>query len=250
MLERLSIGQLAAIFRINIQTLYYYDKIGLLVPSFRDSTTGIRNYSFKQVQKLSTILYLKKCGFTLDEIKEIESTLTPETTRERFSEKSENIMRQWIEIVKLDTALHKKLNYVKDEIEKISDEEGKILYRKKRYYLKIGLEETAYGTEDLYYYPCVVKYDSQGKVFGALIDKKDTNIADHGPVIKIPNGQYLIEYHKGPYSTVAEHKERIMNEHPELEFTGDMYSFDIVDQMNCANTEDFITRMEFQIRSR
>ena len=149
MLEKLSIGQLAEIFKINIQTLYYYDKIGLLIPSFRNTLTGVRCYSFKQVQQLSTILYLKKCGFSLDEIKEIESSLTPETTRNKLIEKSDTIMNEWKEIIKLDTALRKKLGYIDNELEKIAKEDRKILYRKKRYYLQIGIEETAYGTEEL-----------------------------------------------------------------------------------------------------
>lgn len=249
MLEKLTIGQLAAIFEINIQTLYYYDKIGLLIPSFRDSVTGVRSYSFKQVQQLSTILYLKKCGFSLAEIKEIESNLTPETTRKKLIEKSEDLMKQWKEIVKLDDALHKKLQYIDDELNIMPEEDKKILYRKKRYYLEIGVEETAYRAEALYYYPLVVCYYLRGKVFGALLENENPIGADKRPIVTIPNGSYLIAYHKGPYTTIYQHQDEIMNEYPNLEFTGDIYTFDIVDQMNCAKIDDFVTKMEFQIKT-
>lgn len=247
MLEKLTIGQLANIFNINIQTLYYYDKIGLLVPSFRNNITGIRTYSFKQVQQLSTILYLKKCGFSLDEIKELERKLTPQKAKEKLTEKSNEIMFQWKEIVELDKALHKKIKYVDDELALRAEEEEKILYRKKRYFLKIGVEESAYGTQFLYYHPCVVCYFPEEKVFGAIIDEGENLGNEKGPIMTIPKGKYLIEYHKGPYTTIYAHQEKIMKANPNLKFTGNVYTFDIIDVMNCANIEDFITKMEFQL---
>ncbi len=249
MLEKLTIGQLANIFNINIQTLYYYDKIGLLVPSYRNTITGIRTYSFKQVQQLSTILYLKKCGFSLDEIKALEKNLTPQKAREKLIEKSNEIMKQWKEIVELDNALHKKLKYVDNELTLRKKEESKILYRKKRYFLKIGVEESAYGTQFLYYHPCVVCYFPSGKVFGAIIEKGEDLGDEKGPIITIPNGNYLIEYHKGPYTTIYEHLEKVIKSNTNLKFTGNVYTFDIVDVMNCANIEDFITKMEFQLEN-
>lgn len=247
MLKKFTIGQLSALFNINIQTLYFYDKVGILIPAFRDPKTGLRNYSFKQVQELSTILYLRKCGFSIDEIKNIKSDLTPERAKEKLIEKTDQIMKQWEEIIKLNKAIHKNLKYVEDELGKIEKDSSQIIYRKKRYFIEIGEEETAYGTQELYYYPLVVCYFNIEKVFGALIEHKTPNIDNFGPIITIPNGEYLIEYHKGPYTTIYEHQKEIMQNHPELEFTGDIYTFDIVDQMNCSDTNDFITKMEFQL---
>jgi len=60
-------------------------------------------------------------------------------------------MIQWKEIVELDKALHKKIKYVDDELALRAIEEEKILYREQRYFLKIGVEESAYGTQFLYY---------------------------------------------------------------------------------------------------
>ncbi|MGD1821327.1 MAG: MerR family transcriptional regulator [Pleomorphochaeta sp.] len=248
MLDKFSIGQLAAMFNINIQTLYYYDKIGLLIPSFRNTVTGVRSYSFKQVQQLSTILYLKKCGFSLEEIKDIESNLTPETARTKLIEKSEEMMKQWKEIVKLDTALHKNIKYVDNELMLVEKNKHKIMYRKKRYFLEIGGEETAYGTEDLYYYPLVVCYFGCKKVFGALFDKKNEISENEGTINTILNGNFLVEYHYGSYDTIYEHQREIMKNHPELNFTDNVYTFDIVDQMNCSKIEDFVTKMEFQLK--
>jgi DNA-binding transcriptional MerR regulator len=248
MLEKFTIGQLANLFNINIQTLYYYDKAELLVPYYRSPGTGLRCYSFKQVQQLSSILYLKKCGFSLNEIKEIQRNLTPQTAKEKLIQKSEEIMKQWKEIVRLDKAIHSKLAYVDEERMKIEKENAKVLYRKKRYFIKTGVEEIAYCTEYLYYHPVVVCYFPNGKVFGALLEKDDDIEIENMTVNTIPNGDYLIAYHKGPYSTIYERQEKIIQENPDLQFTGDIYTFDIIDQMNCSNQEEFLTKMEFQIK--
>ena len=63
MKDLFTIGETAALFKINIRTLRYYDKIGLLTPEKVDPDTGYRYYSTKQFERLNTILYLKalKC---------------------------------------------------------------------------------------------------------------------------------------------------------------------------------------------
>jgi DNA-binding transcriptional MerR regulator len=247
MQEKYTIGQIADLFNINIQTLYYYDKIELLVPFYRNPVTNIRYYSFKQVQQLSSILYLKKCGFPLKEIKEIQCDLTPVIAKDKLLKKSEEIHKQWDEIMRLYQAIHSKLQYVDDERLKIPKEENKIIYRKKRYFAETGTQEIAYGTEYLYYFPVLVCYFQGCKVFGALIEKNEDLEIENKSVKIIPNGDYLIAYHKGPYSTIFEQQEKVMKEHPELKFTGNIYTFDIVDQMNCSEEEEFLTKMEFQL---
>jgi len=69
-MERLSIGQMAALNHVSVQTLRYYDKIGLLKPVFVDDKTGYRYYSINQSAKLDMIQYLKCLGMPLKTIKE------------------------------------------------------------------------------------------------------------------------------------------------------------------------------------
>lgn len=248
MLERFTIGQLASLFNINIQTLYFYDKKGILVPSSRNAITGVREYSFQQVQQLSTILYLKKCGFSLDEINETLKDLTPENTREKILEKSDVMMNQWREIVKLDDALRKKLKYTDEELNLIPKLKNTVVYRKKRYFLELGGEEAAYGTETLYYNPIVVLYSNEGKMFGALVDKNDSSIGKEEIRHTIKNGNFLITYHRGLYTGIPKFIEKVINDYPELEFSGNVYAFDLVEHMNCSNTEDYITKLELELK--
>ncbi|MFA7107981.1 MAG: MerR family transcriptional regulator [Sphaerochaetaceae bacterium] len=249
MKEKFTIGQLADLFNINVQTLYYYDKVGLLVPYSRNSMTGLRIYSLNQVHQLSSILYLKRCGFNLKTIKEMNKILTPQIVKEKLTEKNEEIKKQWEEIMRINTASKKKLKYIDDERNNQEIENNKIVYRKRRYFLKTGSEEIAYRTEYLDYYPVVVAYFGVEKVFGALLEKDNEIESDINKLSIIPNGNYFVSYHLGSYPSINDHKKRIMKENPDLEFSEDMYTFDIIDQMNSSDPKEYLTKLELQIKT-
>ena len=54
--EYLNVNELATLFGLNVQTLHYYDKIGILKPSYRDPKNGYRKYRFDQT-------YSIKCNY-------------------------------------------------------------------------------------------------------------------------------------------------------------------------------------------
>lgn len=63
------IGEFSTLTGASVKTLRYYDEIGLLKPSFIDKFTNYRYYDEKEIQEFKRIEYLKKLGFTLEEIK-------------------------------------------------------------------------------------------------------------------------------------------------------------------------------------
>lgn len=64
----LSIGQMAKMNSISVQTLHLYDRMGLLKPSKVDEQTGYRSYSITQCAKLDLIRDMKTLGMSLKEI--------------------------------------------------------------------------------------------------------------------------------------------------------------------------------------
>ncbi len=62
------IGDFSRIARVSVQTLRYYDDLGLLKPVEVDRFTGYRYYAFDQLPRLHRILALKDLGLTLEEI--------------------------------------------------------------------------------------------------------------------------------------------------------------------------------------
>jgi DNA-binding transcriptional MerR regulator len=67
--SRLRIGQVAERVGVNIQTLRYYERRGLLEPERRHS--GHRTYGLDDVQFVRSIRTAQSLGFTLAEIEEI-----------------------------------------------------------------------------------------------------------------------------------------------------------------------------------
>lgn len=66
----LQVGEVAQKLGLNPQTLYFYERIGLIPPPQR-TTAGYRLFSEQDMTRLSFITRVKALGLSLDEIKEI-----------------------------------------------------------------------------------------------------------------------------------------------------------------------------------
>lgn len=68
--DMLKIGELAKICGVSVQTLRYYDKVGVLCADTVDTQTGYRYYHPEKVKVYQMIEHLKSLEFSLDEIRE------------------------------------------------------------------------------------------------------------------------------------------------------------------------------------
>ncbi|MGG1662169.1 MerR family transcriptional regulator [Brevibacillus sp. NRS-1366] len=68
------IGEISAMFNIPLQTLRYYDKIGLFSPVHINRETGYRYYSLYQLPLLHRIKKFKSMDIPFSEIKELAAT--------------------------------------------------------------------------------------------------------------------------------------------------------------------------------
>lgn len=67
------IGMFAAMNRVTVKALRFYEEQGLLIPALIDSETGYRYYKLNQMAILHQISALKQAGFTLEEIANVNS---------------------------------------------------------------------------------------------------------------------------------------------------------------------------------
>lgn len=70
MTNGLRIGEVARSAGVNVQTLRYYERRGLVVPSFRRHT-GQREYDPAEIRRVKVIKAAQRLGFTLAEIQEM-----------------------------------------------------------------------------------------------------------------------------------------------------------------------------------
>ena len=66
----LSIGEVAKIRDTNVQSLRYYEKLGILIPAYINPDSGYRYYTPDQIMILDTIILCIELGIPLKELKE------------------------------------------------------------------------------------------------------------------------------------------------------------------------------------
>lgn len=72
----LSIGQFSKICMVTVKALRHYDRMGLIHPCYVNKENGYRYYSEEQIADMLYINKLKRCGFSLSDIKDIKSSDT------------------------------------------------------------------------------------------------------------------------------------------------------------------------------
>jgi len=89
------LGEVSHRLGLNPQTLYFYERIGLIPPPQR-SEAGYRLFNQSDIERLTFITRAKSLGLSLDEIKDILSlksgrSLTCQALHERLSKKVQDI---------------------------------------------------------------------------------------------------------------------------------------------------------------
>lgn len=95
------IGEFSTLTGASVKTLRYYDEINLLKPSNVDKFTNYRYYTEDELQQFKRIEYLKRLGFTLEEIKINLPSITVECLdqkKEELKAKRDYIIAQMIEL--------------------------------------------------------------------------------------------------------------------------------------------------------
>ena len=70
MKERYSIGEIAQMMGVSVQTLRKYCNRGLITPESVDPKTGYRFFSFNQMHVIDKIIYFRQLGMSLSFIEE------------------------------------------------------------------------------------------------------------------------------------------------------------------------------------
>ena len=243
--EYLNVNELATLFGLNVQTLHYYDKIGILKPSYRDPKNGYRKYRFDQTYKLASIRYMRKLGYSIDAVRDFQDTKSPDEALQRLKERSAAIHAQWEEMMRIDHAILRKIQFIEDSRDGIDYENFQIVKYPERKYIPIGAEEEIYTGESFYFYPTLVFYGENRKEFGALLT--DASEEAGTETLTIPAGTYVVGYHKGAYEQIQDSFKRIRKWGRDLNLEDDILAVNIIDQFVEQNNDNYATRIEVRI---
>lgn len=120
----MKIGELSKKSNTSIDTLRYYDKIGLLVP---DRKKGIRVYNDDDIKTLEMIDVLKDMRYSLDDIKEIiiiDKKIdkgTVGTNEYEVSKLCEIVEKKYEEILRQQQSLEsarKKIEHIREKLDR------------------------------------------------------------------------------------------------------------------------------------
>jgi DNA-binding transcriptional MerR regulator len=103
-----SVRDFAKFSRTTRDTLYHYDRIGLLSPMSRGEN-NYRYYSSGQLATVNVIRTLQELGLSLNDIKDLRENRTPEDFDEKIMRQIENIdlkINDWVRARKLIFTLH------------------------------------------------------------------------------------------------------------------------------------------------
>ncbi|BBO77391.1 Hg(II)-responsive transcriptional regulator [Desulfosarcina widdelii] len=108
-MERISIGELAKQAKVNIETIRYYERRGLIAVPPRNKS-GHRQYSTEAVRRTEFIKRCQSLGFSLNEIQDIlELRMTQQSTcadmKLRVTEKLATVEKKINELIQIRDAL-------------------------------------------------------------------------------------------------------------------------------------------------
>ena len=253
MQEYFTVGELGTLFNIHVQTLHYYDSIGLLTPSLRDSHTGKRLYKFDQVYKLTTIKYQQKLGKTLKQIREYMESTDITNTLGDLEQQMKIVHDRIAEMNNVEQIIKEKVTFIKQkfaEMELVDPSTVEIHSFPERPYIAAEGEEFQFGNDYFYVYPTVVFHENERKYFGVYVPeffKEEHPLAE---LSHIPAGTYYCGYHLGTYETIFDTFERLRkiaasNGH-QLHLR--TVSLNIIDQFVEPDCTKYLTQVQIRIQ--
>lgn len=243
--EYLNVNDLATLFGLNVQTIHYYDKTGIFKPSYRDPQNGYRKYRFDQIYKLASIRYMRKLGYSIDAVRDFQDTKNPDDALQKLKERSAVIRAQWEELMRIDQAIMRKIQFIEESRDAIDLENFCLKEFPERKYLPIGTENEIFTGESFYFYPTIVFYKGERKEFGALLTDAETE--EMQGVLTIPAGTYLVGYHKGRYEKIQESFDKMKKWGSDRLLDETILALNIIDQFVEQHNENYITRIEMRI---
>ncbi len=253
MKEFLSIGEIAKIFNMDVQLLRYYDARGLLVPTVRNEMNGRRYYHFDQVYLLATIRYLRKLGYSLDQIAAFVSNSDVSKNMDSMAKQADILQQRCRELMTTVDIIQKKVRFIQQEMQGAKENTFRLKHYPDRQFLHIGEEIDLFTYEPFYFYPTVGFYTADRKWFGAYLfgdsgaEKllEETNVAAD----MIPGGDYLCGYHYGPYTSIRDSICRLYEEGAARGYTLDtcVVTLNIIDQFSEGHPDSYVTALEARI---
>ncbi len=265
-MNNFSIGEMSKLNNISIQTLRYYDKIGLLKPKLINKTSKYRYYSIEEFLKVDMIKYYKNVGLSLEEIKDligsntsIEEKLQMINVQQEALEnklKEMNLMKNNLEILKnkVSSIIECKINkiFIKYNEERkyisydyISNTNAELEINYRRVILDIEKYVGMLGYE----LSSIVSYDKTKEKMvykNIMINTSESILKHNGEVMVLPKGEYITVYFEGGCFENKKYYKKIIDyiNKNSIKVNGDFHEIYIIPQVNEDGKENTLMQLE------
>lgn len=269
MKDLFTIGETASLFKLNIRTLRYYDKIGLLTPEKVDPDTGYRYYSTKQFERLNTILYLRALKVPLDKISFFFKCKEISVMEKLLTEQKESIKELISELEKAEKKIDSRMEQIKyavgspvNQIELKSIPDRPVIYLKKEMPVSDDLEYPIRELENsCSSVPGIFLGKVGVRVSGENLAKRDFAsfsgifiTAETGEDINsttvIPGGTYVIMRFTGTHSLSGIYYSKMLEyiEENSLIISGDSVEITLIDSGITNDCDSFVTELQIPVK--
>lgn len=242
-----TVGEMSKMFGLSVQTLRYYDTIGLFQPEYREEN-NYRRYKFEQFYKLAAICHMRQLGYPLKTIAEIMDNRNVETSLAEMQNRLNYIDLEIAHLTRTRLVLQRKTDFIKEELSHGTDEKPLIQEFKTRYYQPIGTEDILYKDKSFYLNPTIVFYRDNNRSFGVYLGTEEDLDPSVEHVQEIKAGKYLCALHKGGYTRIWQHVLALREEYRNLELLNWSVHFNIIDQFVEKNQEHYLTKIQIPVK--
>lgn len=267
----LTTGEFAKLCKVNKQTLFYYDQIGLLTPVLKKEN-GYRYYSINQLELFFVIDLLKDLGMSLNDIQQYMQNKSPERFLSLMYQKKEEIVKKRQEIETKEKMIEAKIALMEEAsnlaFSQITLEQlpEAILYLSRKIQ-NMTDEEFVEVTSDFIEELNISHLDS-GYPIGSITEREQVlngefsnysylyieqpNPMEGHPYFKAVKGDFLIGYHIGDEKTVRNTYMRFFTEMERLNLTLGDYVFEeyIYDTVVRNHKEEYVTKIMMQVNKK
>lgn len=264
----LTTGEFAKLCKVNKQTLFYYDQIGLLSPVFKNEK-GYRFYSINQIELFYVIDLLKDLGMSLKDIQQYTQNKSPESFLTLMYQKKDEIVKMRQEIEMKEKLIETKITLMEDasqldfdqitlehlpeatlylsrNIENISDEEFVEVLSEFIGELNESQLDTGYPIGGITKREHVLKgeYSKYSYLYMEQPHPKEGY-----PYFKAVKGDFLIGYHIGEDKTIHHTYKKLFSEMDRLGLTFGDYVFEeyVYDTVVKNLKEQYVTKIMIQV---
>ena len=251
-LPQLTVGEIAHVFGVSEQTVRFYHKKGLLVPDTRGDN-AYRKYSWNKLSVLAQICFLRRAGFSIEDIKSYMQLDNLQDTHNYMEKFIEKLRQDAADIQRAIGILERKCSYLDTLQSQSVSEAARLATLPLRRYIYLGENDlTAANNEYFFDYPLITAY---ARSEDGLIHKSglgaylDTNAPpdDAEDVCVLPQQLCLVCNFRGSYDAVYMRIAELYRKHANLPLSRTAYAVNVVDHLVENNQNNYIVNIQIPV---